>query len=548
MKTNLEKFYLLIFFGILMYLGPSNLWDHKLSHDFPYGYLASDTFQQQTRAEGIMAAGNYRYEPFFIVKGFRDAVGYYTPVLHHLGILLHYASGVPLYDTIYFMVFFAAILGAFVMYVIIGSYNKQIAILSLPLSILIFSNKSFIGFLWGHWASITAQLFLISSFWAMSKLHIGNMEIILGLFLGAVAMTHTPILIHVALFIILYSVFLSLTGRFDLAYAKKMVIAGLIAGLISIYNLFIFYNGFMVVNPYKFEVSLDWGGTPIFYMSDFGWLLVPIIIGVAAGLLLIKKSPIPVIPGVYMIFAGYTNYIGFGIRAFQPRLLWPIYLSFFFGLGIYMLIKYIPQKFRYVSVYATCALSIVLLLGAIPLPNVMTYSKVSTPGLMDLKHWEAFRWLSQNTPEDAKIYFFYGDVYDQDAILRNSMRFHAQVVPQDFVMSIQNRTIKRVYKSEVPADHAAGAPYFKSFLKMGLHLRETKDPLLTEDYLDICLFDYMVFDIATRQPVLAEYNKLIAAELLKKSYITHVYGNENDYVFILRNNNVGADCIEQREF
>ena len=80
---NLEKPYLLIFFGVMLFLGISNLWDHRIQHEFPYGYLASDTFQQQTRAEGIKDAGNYRFEPFYIVKGYKDVVGYYPPVIHH---------------------------------------------------------------------------------------------------------------------------------------------------------------------------------------------------------------------------------------------------------------------------------------------------------------------------------------------------------------------------------------------------------------------------------------------------------------------------------
>ena len=156
------------------------MWDHRLQHEFPYSYLASDTFQQQTRVEGIKDSGNYRFEPFYIVKGYKDVVGYYPPVIHHLGIMLHFSSGIPLYDTIYFMVFFNAILAAFVMYMIIRSYSRQIALLSLPLSILIFSDKSYIGFLWGHWASITGQLFLICVFWAMSRISTEKIEIALG--------------------------------------------------------------------------------------------------------------------------------------------------------------------------------------------------------------------------------------------------------------------------------------------------------------------------------------------------------------------------------
>ena len=96
---NLEKPYLIVVIGLLLFLGVSNLWDNRIQHNYPYGYFASDTFQQQTRAEGIKDAGNYRYEPFYIVKGYTDVVGYYTALIHHLGVLLSFASGIPLYDT-----------------------------------------------------------------------------------------------------------------------------------------------------------------------------------------------------------------------------------------------------------------------------------------------------------------------------------------------------------------------------------------------------------------------------------------------------------------
>ena len=103
---NLEKPYLLIVFGVLLFLGVANLWDHRIQHEFPYGLLASDTFQQQTRTESIKDAGNYRSEAPYIVKGFENVIGYYPPVIHHLGVILHFSSGIPTYDTSYFMIFF----------------------------------------------------------------------------------------------------------------------------------------------------------------------------------------------------------------------------------------------------------------------------------------------------------------------------------------------------------------------------------------------------------------------------------------------------------
>lgn len=542
---NLEKPYLLIFFGVLLFLGVSNLLDYRVQHEFPYGYLASDTFQQQTRAEGIRDAGNYKNEPFYIVKGFKDVIGYYPPVIHHLGVILHFSTGIPTYDTTYFMVFFNAILAAFVMYVIIRSYNKQIAMLSLPLSILIFSNKSYIGFLWGHWASITGQLFLICVFWAMSRIYAKKAEILLGIFLAALALAHTSELIYAVGFIAIYSAVLLFRKQLNWEFTKKILVAALVSGIISAYSLFIFANSFMVMNPYEFEVSKDWGGTPTFYLTDFKMLLFFLVIGSIASFMFIKKIDIPIIAGFYMLLIGYTNYIGFGIRAYQPRLFWPIYFSFFLGLGLYSLIRFVPQKFRFVSIIGLVIFLILSLSNVLPIPKIPTYNKISSSGLMDPWHWEVFQWISHNTPIDAKVYFFYGDIYNQDAILRNSKRTHAQVIPEDFIASLENRTIKRVYHTESPADHGAGMPYFKSFLKIGLHLKEDLDYWLLQPNIGICLFNYHVFDKITRQPILAQYNLLIANEMLKKG-AQIVF--ENDAVVILKNNDVDSDCIEQKSF
>ena len=47
-----------------------------------------------------------------------------------------------------------------------------------------------------------------------------------------------------------------------------------------------------------------------------------------------------------MIISGFLNYIGFGLRSFQIRFFWPIYLSVFMGFGIYVLIKLIAKKWN----------------------------------------------------------------------------------------------------------------------------------------------------------------------------------------------------------
>ena len=57
-------------------------------------------------------------------------------------------------------------------------------------------------------------------------------------------------------------------------------------------------------------------------------------------------------------------------------------------------------------------------------------------------------------------------------------------------------------------------------------------------------YDYFVFDKVSRQKVLAQYNLLVASELIEKDYIKKVF--ENEVTAILKNEKIGEDCIEPR--
>jgi hypothetical protein len=130
-------------------------------------------------------------------------------------------------------------------------------------------------------------------------------------------------------------------------------------------------------------------------------------------------------------------------------------------------------------------------------------------------------------------------------MLRNSKRSHHQVDPDDFVKAIQDRKIKRVYVSELPGDTGGGITIMNSLFDFEL----ATESLPSEYFFgpqDICKFDYIVFDKVSQQQVLAQYNLLIAQELVNKDYINPVFDNE--VVVILKNNQAGDDCIEERSF
>src|SRR3989344_17800 len=156
----------------MLLAGPGMLFGGRISHEYPYDYLASDSFQHQVRAEAIKDYGSFKLEAPYISKGFEGVEGRYPPILYHLAVVFSYAAGIEVYDSIYFIVMFFAIAASFVMYLIIRDFDGKIALLSLPLSMLVFSMPAATGILWGHWPSVLSQSFLVLFFWSIMRLDV----------------------------------------------------------------------------------------------------------------------------------------------------------------------------------------------------------------------------------------------------------------------------------------------------------------------------------------------------------------------------------------
>jgi hypothetical protein len=158
--------------------------------------------------------------------------------------------------------------------------------------------------------------------------------------------------------------------------------------------------------------------------------------------------------------------------------------------------------------------------------------------MMDKQRWDAMQWIRQNTPEDAMIYFFYGDLYQQSSILYNTHRISTLVHLEDYVQALSNNTIKRSYDSMRASDSGARFPYKKNFFSYRFHTDEIK-----WENPDFCTMDYFVFDKVTgyqQRAQIIQYNMAIREAVLKSG--EEAYSNE--FVSIVKNNNKGGDCIE----
>jgi len=547
-KINLEAVFLLIVFFTMLWSGCAVLFDYKTSHDFPFAYLASDTFQHQVRAESIKEMGNYQYEAPYIVAGYNDNPGFYPPLVYHAGILFSYASGLETYDSTYLLVFILACFAALIMYLIIKQLNKSMAILSLPLSFLIFSNAPYIGFTWGHWPAVTAQFFLIAFFWLLSNIDLKKSFILFAIFLSGIIMTHTSEAIFAAIFLAIFFIYRFIRKDYSVLL-KQSVIGAVISFIVCFYYLIIFKFTWAKMQAYSFYVEPAWE-SPMFGLFSFKLLLIFILIGIIFSIFYFKKTTSAAFfVGFIMVVIGYGNYFGFGPRAFQARFFWPIYLSIFFGAGLYFVLNMITKQ-KAVIFGISILLVILLNLSFFSAVSPVT-SRFTSSGIMDPQHWEMYKWFQENVETNsAKVLFFYGDSFGQNAILRNTHQPPYKVTVGFLTESIENKTIPRYYLASLLGDHhGVYYAYRKSFFDYGYHAEEeeAKDPTFYYRKMrDVCEFDYLVFDKLSQQPVFAQFNMLIANELAQKDWIRPAF--ENDYVAVLKNNKPGEGCIDERKF
>lgn len=562
----LEYGTLLIVLGLLFWLGPGTIWDHKIDYGYPYAFNAEDTFHHQARTEGILRVGHYKYEPIEHVTGiYPDYPGYYPPGFSQLATVWTAFDGLESYHTTPGLMFLSTLASAGLMYFLIKKFNPKVALLSLPLFIYLFSSSVAMRyFTWGHWPSIFGHTFLLLIGWGFSQLEIAHWEILLILIFTGGVMTYTSWMIMVGMFLVLFLIMHTAKKGLHPTFLLKLGFIGIGTIVLSSRYLIIFYNILITLksaNRVLLAPLTGWPGgggvlTPQMFGTVLGlvklWWLILIGAVLAAIILVLRfkqdknsKSWAPLLFSITMLGLGYSHYIGFGKRAFLLRLFWPLYLSIFFGLFVYHTGNLIFRQLK--MRWNTAIISI--LVGALVLVVFFTVPRSSSgSGMMTPDLWEAITWLRDDTPKHTTFAIMYGDVLGSD-MLWNLHRHHFLIDKEGYIEALQNLTVKRHYSSIisshiysfriVPADHHKKNPLF-----WGWEWNMSLDYLLRRDR-DICAYDYILFTKHSREPVLAQYGLYIANLLLEKPWITVAF--ENNYAFILHNAKIGDACIEEQK-
>ena len=541
-KLDLESAFLVFFFALLLWTASASVYDYRLVHEKPTGYFASDAYQNYGISAGISEQGDFRYQPKAPAGGYTDVVGHYPPILYLLPVLFSSISGLPIYDSIFLIVLLFFSLAPLGIYYIIRKTNKTVAMLSLPFTLLIFTGKFYSAFTWGQWGFLTGSFFSIFAIWAATRFELRKGVTLFALFLTATVYGHATGFIFAVMFTAFYAALILLYNKFNPGIIRQTIkglaIAGLIFVFLSAYYIIIFQNTWGKSQPFSFEVTtvkdlLEGRPFPAVVEGDFGLLLIILLVaGLAMGILtLFKRLDTGIAAGLFLSAIGYTNYVGFGGRAFQARFLWPLYLSVFFGLAIYYASGLVVKNWKLAYSVGTALAASGLLLAVFYTPG--------TGAMVDQDHWNGFVWIRDNAEKDAKVLFLYQDFMSQTAVYYSTQRETYIINIDDYVAAISSRNVRRDYVIDRIAEHSSGLPYRQGLFSYRYHSKEED----IRQQRDICSFDYYVIDRLSAQPAMAQYNGILANDFIGSGMaVVHT----NPVLVILKNNNPGGECVNER--
>jgi len=555
-----EVILLLALITAILYLGPGSASNHRITHDFPTGYGASDSYQHEARTEAIEEMGQYRNEASYMMVGLTDVIGFYPPVLYHVSVLLSDLTGMASYDALFLIIGLGLALGAVAAYYLAKSLGTPVALLSIPLMLLITTGKPFLGMVtFGQMPFAFSSLFLVATAWAISKLSLKKSSIPIAIFAAGTIMSHTSESVFMFIFLLVTFAAVALANLIAhrLAGIKKVlvenknIIIGMVLALAAaVYFVPMFIGIWLKMQPYHFNVETVSASFPnaTVFIGDFKFMLALILVGIVflaifaaqkrreLGNFFSDPKLFTLFFSFFMMLAGLGTYVGFGLRSFQTRLFWPITLAPLAGFGAYQLIRLVLNMiYKKANMIIVAAVVMIILSAGV----MAAFYKPDYSGGPDKAHWDAMRWIAENTPKNATVYTLYSQLYSQTSILYNDERPTYFLEGNEFVDTFNNflqtgkfnRTMYVTYAS----DTGAGLPYRTGLFSFGQHIKDT----VVGGPVDICSANYYLIDEALPDK-LAQANNYIMQQFLKANMTVEYNGSS---VFVLNNNNVSGDCI-----
>ena len=208
--------------------------------------------------------------------------------------------------------------------------------------------------------------------------------------------------------------------------------------------------------------------------------------------------------------------------SYRPRffLLFPIIILVSYGI-YYTLLRQIriPKKFMYIPI-----LIIVLLTSSYAMENYNQYKKGYSYQNIPIQRYEAYKWVTENTPKLAIIYNIGGYGQNAELFMR---RYIYNVDPNMINSAIQEHNDTSTFPLSFKGHWRMGPAvtyYFESLFEFDYYRKPTHIPKITD-------LDYIYFENLNQQ--YANFNIALAQYLINNQSFIPVFNN--NFAFILKN-------------
>jgi len=513
--------------------------EESLSHSYPLGHLANDNFAFMSFTHSLQIAGTYNnYEPY-LSAGYDNTIAFHPPVVHYLSVYLSNTLGIEIYDSIVITCFIFSLLAMLLFYFLIRKVNRNLALLSLPLMAMLypnFPNRLILKVAWGQFPYIIGSVVFIFFFWSLFHIKEKGFWVLFAASIVGTIYTHTSEFIFEIMFMAVWGGWLLLRKKLDLDIIKKIASAGILSFIFSAYFLFLFKKAFLDFRPYVFKIDKCNPFTTVCGPS-FGmalWMWVFIAIGIVISVMLIKKEKFyPFMVSGFTFLIAFTNIIGFRKRAFETRNFFPIYLSIFFAYGLYTLINQLFKKKEVHRFLVAAILSLILFV-----PVFVVNQTQASGSLIPEPMYDAFEWIKNNAEQDAVVYYGYNSNIQQTGIIFESQRVGYRQTMEDLVMKIK--------LSEMPPTQSELWMNFEGSSRLaywdGLSVKNHIEdiPSIRNINRSMCSFEYLFYPLFNLEEEVAKFQAQTAQSLLDTQKFENAFYNQ--YVIILKNNDVGDEC------
>jgi len=541
-KITLEHVFLLVLFIVLLQFS-AGFNNAEFDHKSPYKLVAGDMFWVTQMAEGVKETGQIKKIPAYSMGGFEDAAFSRPPFAYMYFVFLADFMGSEVYDTMIHFNLIFNILTILGLYLFLRKINKQLAMLSIPLTLMIFHFPFNTNFTWGLQMTNANMFFVAVLLLLFSYLMMDWMWLVFGIISAGAFYAHGRELLYMLVGVALYLAYLIYTRKFDINLFKKLVYSGITGFILILPWVPLMY--FIVAGG---ESSLLWKTLSfdhlnnVVYFSHFGLLSWIMIAGIILSIVYLffgrkevtYKYALPIFFGFAFLFVSFSNYV-LGYRsASQIRHFLPYTSVIFLGLPLYFLLSALYRNFKIPGKtrnFCTVALAIVFI-GFIYMnyfPNASPEYAVSNPTT-----WESFEWIRENTPEDSTIAVLYGDNFYQYSLFLLTKRQTSIVDQQKFIEHVPKKNLASEFFMRPVVMMSAYVP-------KGLSFEARTFP---DGTWSVCDFDYVYMNKISQYKEVTEYNQNLIKALQEESEFTQEY--ENQLAVLLKNN--GGECFEARTY